>query len=86
MKRSLVLALCIAGAGCSLLNQPDRDLTPPDGGVDGGVDGGGIELFCSDGFDDDSDQATDSQDTDCAEEPACCERRRTTLSQSLIHN
>ena len=80
MKRSLVLALCIAGAGCSLLNQPDRDLTPPDGGVDGGVDGGGIELFCSDGFDDDSDQATDCQDTDCAEEPACCERRRTTLS------
>jgi len=63
-------------AGCSLLNAPDRDLTPPDGGVDGG----GIELFCADGFDDDDDSATDCADADCAEEPACCEKRRTTLS------
>ena len=67
------LGLCSA---CSLLNAPDRNLTPPDGGVDGG----GIELFCADGMDDDEDSATDCADADCAEEPACCERRRTTLS------
>ena len=63
-------------AGCSLLNAPDRNLTPPDGGVDGG----GIELFCADGLDDDDDSATDCADADCSEEPVCCERRRTTLS------
>ena len=80
MRLSLLLAACMLGAGCSLLNAPDRNLTPPDAGVDGGVDAGGIELFCTDGFDDDSDTATDCQDSDCAEEPACCERRRTTLS------
>jgi hypothetical protein len=62
--------------GCSFLNAPNRNLTPPDGGVDGG----GIELFCSDGLDDDNDMAVDCEDTDCSEEPACCERRRTTLS------
>ncbi|MGB8330868.1 MAG: hypothetical protein WCE62_12130, partial [Polyangiales bacterium] len=54
--------------GCSWLNAPDRDLLPPDGGVDGG----GIELFCDDGFDDDEDLAFDCDDSDCAEEPACC--------------
>ena len=80
MRLSLLLAACMLGAGCSLLNAPDRNLTPPDAGVDGGVDAGGIELFCTDGFDDDSDTATDCQDSDCAEEPACCERRRTTLA------
>jgi hypothetical protein len=63
--------------GCSLLNAPNRDLTPPDGGVDGG----GIELFCDDGLDDDDDMAFDCEDSDCAEEPACCERRRTTLDE-----
>ena len=63
-------------AGCSLLNAPDRNFTPPDGGVDGG----GIELFCADGLDDDDDTATDCADADCDEEPACCEKRRTTLS------
>ena len=64
-------------SGCTLLNDPDRDLTPPDGGVDGG----GIELFCDDGLDDDDDQATDCEDIDCSQEPACCEERRTTLSE-----
>ena len=35
--------------GCSWVNAPERNLVPPDGGVDGG----GIELFCDDGLDDD---------------------------------
>ena len=76
MMRALLVGVSFCFFGCSLLNAPDRNLTPPDGGVDGG----GIELFCSDGIDDDDDEATDCADTDCAEEPACCERRRTTLS------
>jgi hypothetical protein len=70
-----VSALLIGG--CSWLNAPDRDLLPPDGGVDGG----GIELFCDDGLDDDEDLAFDCDDADCSEEPACCELRRTTLSE-----
>jgi len=80
VKRTLLAWVVLSApgllGGCSLLNAPDRDLTPPDGGVDGG----GIELFCSDGLDDDDDDATDCADADCDEEPACCERRRTTLS------
>jgi hypothetical protein len=60
--------------GCSWLNAPARNLEPPDGGV-------GIELFCDDGLDDDQDMAFDCDDADCAEEPACCERRTTTLSE-----
>jgi hypothetical protein len=63
--------------GCSWLNAPDGGLLPPDGGVDGG----GIELFCDDGLDDDGDFAVDCSDSDCAEEPACCQLRRTTLSE-----
>jgi hypothetical protein len=63
--------------GCSWLNAPDRDLLPPDSGVDGG----GIELFCDDGLDDDDDLAFDCDDADCSEEPACCELRRATLSE-----
>ncbi len=76
MTRAYLIGVCLWLGGCSLLNAPDRNLTPPDGGVDGG----GIELFCSDGIDDDEDEATDCADGDCAEEPACCQRRRTTLS------
>lgn len=68
--------LAIGLFGCSLWNAPDRDLTPPDGGVDGG-----IELFCDDGLDDDQDTDTDCEDVDCSEEPICCERRSTTLSE-----
>lgn len=70
-----VLALLVGG--CSWLNAPDRSLLP----TDGGVDGGGIELFCDDGLDDDEDLAFDCEDSDCAEEPACCERRTPTLSE-----
>ena len=77
MKRAPIFALLVSLGGCSWLNAPNRDLTPPDAGVDGG----GIELFCDDGLDDDDDEAYDCDDSDCAEEPACCERRRTTLSE-----
>ncbi len=77
--RALVTALLLASmSGCTLLNAPDRNLQPPDGGVDGGV---GIELFCDDGLDDDDDSLFDCADSDCAEELACCERRSTTLSE-----
>lgn len=79
MRLWLIALTGLGLAGCSLLNAPNRNLTPPDGGVDGGVRG--IELFCTDGLDDDNDMAFDCDDTDCAEEPACCERRRTTLSE-----
>ena len=64
--------------GCSWLNAPARNLEPPDGGVEG------IELFCDDGLDDDQDMAFDCDDADCAEEPACCERRTTTLSEDWM--
>lgn len=76
MSRCLATLVAVLVGGCSLLNAPDRNLIPPDGGVDGG----GIELFCSDGLDDDDDMAVDCDDSDCSEEPACCERRSTTLS------
>ena len=79
MSRWLVLPLAcfvLLTGGCSWLNAPERNLTPPDGGVDGG-----IELFCDDQLDDDNDKAFDCADTDCAQEPACCELRRTTLSE-----
>jgi len=77
MSRWLASLGVLLVGGCSWLNAPDRDLLPPDGGVDGG----GTELFCDDGFDDDEDLAFDCDDSDCAEEPACCERRRTTLNE-----
>ncbi len=79
MRFALAWLPALAGlvAGCSLLNAPDRNLIPPDGGVDGG----GIELFCDDGLDDDDDMATDCEDADCSQEPACCEERRTTLAE-----
>jgi hypothetical protein len=80
MTRWLLLPLfaaTIASVGCSWLNAPNRDLAPPDGGVDGG----GIELFCDDDLDDDEDGAYDCDDSDCAEEPACCEARTTTLGE-----
>ena len=58
MRRIFLAWATLAGlglaTGCSLLNAPDRNLSPPDGGVDGG----GIELFCADGLDDDDDAAT----------------------------
>ena len=73
----LLAASLVLASGCSWLNAPNRNLQPPDGGVDGG----GIELFCDDGLDDDNDTAYDCDDTDCAQEPACCELRRTTLSE-----
>ena len=63
----------LLGGGCSWLNAPERNLTPPGGD--------GIELFCDDMLDDDNDLAFDCDDTDCAQEPACCELRRTTLSE-----
>lgn len=72
-----LLVACLA-SGCSWLNAPDRDLIARDGGVDGG----GIELFCDDGLDDDDDMATDCADSDCAEEPACCERETATLNEA----
>jgi hypothetical protein len=78
MTRTLASLILVLSVGCSLVNAPDRNLTPPDGGVDGG----GIELFCDDGLDDDNDMAADCDDSDCDEEPACCERRATTLSES----
>lgn len=78
--RALVTALMLVWAsGCTLLNAPDRNLQPPDGGVDGGT---GIELFCDDGLDDDADSMFDCADVDCAEEPACCERRSATLDEN----
>jgi hypothetical protein len=70
-----VLATLLIG-GCSWLNAPERNLVPPDGGI-----GDGIELFCDDGLDDDDDMAFDCDDSDCSEEPACCERRTPTLSE-----
>jgi hypothetical protein len=70
-----VLGVLLIG-GCSWLNAPERNLVPPDGGVKGGV-----ELFCDDGLDDDEDLAFDCADPDCSQEPACCELRRTTLSE-----
>jgi hypothetical protein len=77
--RVLITALLLASmSGCTLLNSPDRNLQPPDGGVDGGA---GIELFCDDGLDDDEDSLADCADSDCAEEPACCERRSPTLDE-----
>lgn len=76
MKLRLTALLVLLVSGCSWLNSPNRELLP-----DGGVDGGGIELFCDDGIDDDEDTAVDCEDSDCAEEPACCELRATTLSE-----
>jgi len=77
MTRGVVALGALLIGGCSWLNAPDRNLIAPDGGVDGG----GIELFCDDGLDDDNDLAVDCMDSDCAEEPACCERRAPTLSE-----
>ena len=77
MNRWLAVLATLLVGGCSWLNAPERNLIPPDGGVDGG----GIELFCDDELDDDNDMAFDCDDTDCAQEPACCELRRTTLSE-----
>jgi hypothetical protein len=71
----VVLPLMALAGGCSWLNAPERNLTPP------GTGGDGIELFCDDMLDDDNDLAFDCDDTDCAQEPACCELRRTTLSE-----
>ena len=70
-----LLPFVLLGVGCSWLNAPERNLAPPGGGGDG------IELFCDDMLDDDNDFAFDCDDTDCAQEPACCELRRTTLSE-----
>jgi len=77
MNRWLAVLATLLIGGCSWLNAPERNLVPPDGGVDGG----GIELFCDDGLDDDQDTAFDCDDSDCSEEPACCERRTPTLSE-----
>jgi len=77
MNRLAATLVALLMGGCSWLNAPDGNLLPRDGGVDGG----GVELFCDDGLDDDQDLAFDCQDTDCAEEPACCERRTPTLSE-----
>jgi hypothetical protein len=76
MSRWLAVLVTLLIGGCSWLNAPERNLIPPDGGVRSG-----IELFCDDGLDDDGDMAFDCDDTDCSEEPACCEVRRTTLSE-----
>jgi hypothetical protein len=76
MNRWLAVLATLLIGGCSWLNAPERNLGPPDGGVDGG-----IELFCDDGLDDDADLAFDCDDTDCSQEPACCELRRPTLSE-----
>ena len=76
MKLSMTVLLALLVSGCSWLNSPNRELLP-----DGGVDGGGIELFCDDGMDDDEDTAVDCEDSDCDQEPACCELRATTLSE-----
>ncbi len=78
MRVFVAFLLLASMSGCTLLNAPDRRLQPPDGGVDGGT---GIELFCDDGLDDDQDSFFDCEDTDCAEEPACCERRTPTLDE-----
>ena len=75
MNRWLAVLATLLVGGCSWLNAPERNLVPPDGGVRG------IELFCDDGLDDDDDLAFDCDDTDCSQEPACCELRRTTLSE-----
>ena len=77
MNRWFAVLATLLISGCSWLNAPQRNLVPPDAGVDGG----GIELFCDDGLDDDQDTAFDCDDSDCAEEPACCERRTPTLSE-----
>jgi hypothetical protein len=76
MSRALVALAALLIGGCSWLNAPQRNLVPPDGGIDDGV-----ELFCDDGLDDDEDLAFDCDDSDCAEEPACCERRAATMSE-----
>ena len=86
-----VLAALVVG-GCSIFNDPDRNPQPPGGsGGDGGTGGmgtggfggdPGVELFCDDDLDDDNDTLTDCDDSDCAEEPACCERRSTTLDEN----
>ncbi|MBW2549133.1 MAG: hypothetical protein JRE82_18375 [Deltaproteobacteria bacterium] len=70
MSRSVAVLVTLLIGGCSWLNAPERNLVPPDGGI-----GDGIELFCDDGLDDDGDMAFDCDDSDCSEEPACCERR-----------
>ncbi|MEM7434491.1 MAG: hypothetical protein AAF436_05000 [Myxococcota bacterium] len=84
--RGLVVGFAILmwATGCSLFNAPDRNLTPPDGGMGGmgGTPSEGIELFCDDGEDDDDDTLIDCEDTDCDEEPACCERRRPALAEN----
>lgn len=74
---TLLAVLSLLAGGCTWLNAPDGKLTPPDAGVDGG----GIELFCDDGLDDDEDMAFDCADSDCSQEPACCELRSPTLSE-----
>jgi hypothetical protein len=61
--------------GCTLLNSPDLDLTPP-----APPEPERVELFCDDGLDDDEDLDFDCEDSDCSNEPACCEERTTTLS------
>ena len=76
MNRWLAPLATLLIGGCSWVNAPERNLVPPDGGVERG-----IELFCDDGLDDDEDLAFDCDDTDCSQEPACCELRRTTLSE-----
>jgi len=76
MRLWVAASIALLTGGCSLLNAPDRNLLPPDGGVRSG-----IELFCDDGLDDDGDLAFDCDDPDCAEEPACCERQTPTLSE-----
>ena len=76
MNRSLAVLFAWLIGGCSWLNAPERNLVPPDGGI-----GDGIELFCDDGLDDDDDMAFDCDDSDCSEEPACCERRTPTLTE-----
>ena len=76
MNRWLATLGMLLVGGCSWVNAPERNLVPPDGGVKSG-----IELFCDDGLDDDGDLAFDCDDTDCSQEPACCELRRTTLSE-----
>jgi len=58
MRLWVAASIALLTGGCSLLNAPDRNLLPPDGGVDGG----GIELFCDDGLDDDDDLAFDCDD------------------------
>ena len=85
--RALFFAVALLSlAGCSVFNDPDRSKLLPVGGSGGaggvgGVGGSdGVELFCDDGIDDDDDTRIDCDDPDCAEEPACCERRRPALN------